>query len=117
MRCLHMLRLALWSCMLVCVCAFMPMLRSDMQLRTPLRCLPQNASLYSELLPIAMQMSSMQMEVLLALFIQKPLQPQRIINASSVVDYGADPGSEVASNTSATRGIENQLDGGAYTVK
>lgn len=91
MRCLHMLRLALWSCMLVCVCAFMPMLRSDMQLRTPLRCLPQNASLYSELLPIAMQMSSMQMEVLLALVIQAPLQPQHTINTSSVFEYWRRP--------------------------
>ena len=71
-----MLRLSVCLCMIVQVCTFMPIvMHCNMNLGTTLRCLPQNASLYSDLVPISTKMSGTQIEVIIALMQQSPPRP------------------------------------------
>lgn len=86
-----MLRLACLSCLFVCVLAFMPIMpNNDIMLRDlklpPLRCLPQNSSLHSELVPIATHMSGTQIHTLLALMTLDPTGSIKSANYSSTVD-------------------------------
>ena len=79
-----MLRLSVCLCMIVQVCTFMPIvMHRNMNLGTTLRCLPQNASLYSDLVPISTKMSGTQIEVIIALMQQSP--PRLLFN--DTLDY------------------------------
>jgi len=71
-----MLRHAVWSSLIVYVCAFMPIMHHHHR-HTTMRCLCQNASLYSDLVHIATNMSSTQMQVMLALAAVSPPRPLR----------------------------------------
>ena len=76
MQGVHMMRAAVLSSLIVYVCAFMPIMH-HYHLHTPMWCLPQNASLYGDLVPISTKMSSTQMQVMLALMKESPLRPLR----------------------------------------
>ena len=71
-----MMRAAVLSSLIVYVCAFMPIMH-HYHLHTPMRCLPQNASLCRDLVPISTKMSSTQMQVMLALMKESPMRPLR----------------------------------------
>ena len=71
-----MMRAAVLSSLIVYVCAFMPIMHHH-HLYTPMRCLPQNASLCRDLVPISTKMSSTQMQVMLALMKASPMRPLR----------------------------------------
>ena len=71
-----MMRAAVWSSLIVYVCVFMPIMQ-HYHLHTQMRCLPQNASLYGDLVPISTKMSSTQMQVMLALMNESSLRPLR----------------------------------------
>ena len=76
MQGVHMMRAAVLSSLIVYVCAFMPIMH-HYHLHTPMRCLPQNASLCRDLVPISTKMSSTQMQVMLALMKESPMRPLR----------------------------------------
>ena len=76
MQGVHMMRAAVLSSLIVYVCAFMPIMH-HYHLHTPMRCLPQNASLYGDLVPISAKMSNTQMQVMLALMNESSLRPLR----------------------------------------